>query len=94
MSYRLPRYRVALVREGSCLSEQKTIRSPDDVCSLMGWRGQPRGGSNPATAPIVKSRLSGQPGGLFNLFPLLAGNWQDEGEDDTIVVMVLREGGL
>ena len=47
MSYRLPRYRVALVREGSCLSEQKTIRSPDDVCSLMGWRGQPRGGSNP-----------------------------------------------
>ena len=36
MSYRLPRYRVALVREGSCLSEQKTIRSPKDVCAIMG----------------------------------------------------------
>ena len=35
MSYRLPRYRVALVREGSCLSEQKTIRSPDDVFAII-----------------------------------------------------------
>ena len=36
MSYRLPRYRVALVREGSCLSEQKTIRSPEDVFAIIG----------------------------------------------------------
>ena len=35
MAYRLPRYRVALVREGSCLSEQKTIRSPDDVFAII-----------------------------------------------------------
>ena len=36
MSYRLPRYRVALVREGSCITEQKTIRTPDDVFAIIG----------------------------------------------------------
>ena len=35
MSYRLPRYRVSLVREGSCVSEHKAIRSPEDVVALM-----------------------------------------------------------
>ena len=36
MAYRLPRYRVALVREGSCTAEQKTIRTPEDVFAIMG----------------------------------------------------------
>ena len=36
MSYRLPRYRVSLVREGSCAAEQKAIRSPEDIFTIMG----------------------------------------------------------
>lgn len=36
MSYRLPRYKVALVREGSCPSAHKTIRTPEDVAAIMG----------------------------------------------------------
>ena len=35
MSYRLPRYRVSLVREGSCVSEHNAIRSPEDVFKIM-----------------------------------------------------------
>ena len=35
MSYRLPRYRVTLVREGSCTAEHNAIRSPEDVYSVM-----------------------------------------------------------
>ena len=35
MSYRVPRYRVTLVREGSCTTEQKTIRTPEDVFAIM-----------------------------------------------------------
>ena len=35
MSYRLPRYRVSLVREGSCVCEQNAIRSPEDVFAIM-----------------------------------------------------------
>ena len=36
MSYRVPRYRVTLVREGSCITQQKTIRTPEDVFAIMG----------------------------------------------------------
>ena len=36
MSYRLPRYRVFLVREGSCEVDQNTIRTPEDVFAIMG----------------------------------------------------------
>ena len=35
MSYRLPRYRVSLVREGSCVTENNAIRSPEDVFALI-----------------------------------------------------------
>ena len=35
MSYRLPRYRVSLVREGSCASEHNVIRTPEDVFAIM-----------------------------------------------------------
>ena len=35
MSYRLPRYKVLLVREGNCASEHNTIRTPDDVFAVM-----------------------------------------------------------
>ena len=35
MPYRLPRYRVALVREGSCATEHNIIRTPEDVFALM-----------------------------------------------------------
>ena len=35
MTYRLPRYRVALVREGSCATEHNIIRTPEDVFALM-----------------------------------------------------------
>ena len=35
MSYRLPRYRVSLVREGSCTTDQNAIRSPEDVFAVM-----------------------------------------------------------
>src|SRR5450830_721158 len=35
MSYRLPRYRVSLVREGSSMAECKAIRSPEDVFAVM-----------------------------------------------------------
>ena len=36
MSYRLPRYKVSLVREGSCPSAHNTIRTPEDVAAIMG----------------------------------------------------------
>ena len=36
MSYRLPRYRVTLVREGTCAVDHNTIRSPEDVFAIMG----------------------------------------------------------
>ena len=35
MSYRLPRYRVSLIREGSCTTECKIIRTPEDVFSII-----------------------------------------------------------
>ena len=35
MPYRLPRYKVALVREGSCVAESNVIRTPEDVFALM-----------------------------------------------------------
>ena len=35
MSYRLPRYRVSLVREGSRASEHNAIRTPEDVFAIM-----------------------------------------------------------
>ena len=35
MSYRLPRYKITLVREGSCSSELKMIRTPEDVAAIM-----------------------------------------------------------
>jgi DNA repair protein RadC len=35
MSYRLPRYQVTLIREGSCAVEQKAIRSPEDIFAIM-----------------------------------------------------------
>ena len=35
MSYRLPRYRVSLVREGSRSSDHNAIRSPEDVFAIM-----------------------------------------------------------
>ena len=35
MSYRLSRYRVSLVREGSTRAEHNTIRTPDDVFAIM-----------------------------------------------------------
>ena len=35
MSYRLARYRVSLVREGSCAAERNTIRTPEDVVAIM-----------------------------------------------------------
>lgn len=35
MAYRLPRYRVTLVREGSYSNEVNVIRTPDDVMSIM-----------------------------------------------------------
>lgn len=36
MSYRLPRYRVSLVREGSYAVDHNTIRTPEDVFAIMG----------------------------------------------------------
>ena len=35
MSYRLARYRVSLVREGSCVAEHNVIRTPEDVVAIM-----------------------------------------------------------
>ena len=35
MSYRLPRYRVALVREGSANTDKKTVHSPEDVHNII-----------------------------------------------------------
>ena len=35
MPYRLPRYRVSLVREGSCVSDHNAIKSPEDVFWLV-----------------------------------------------------------
>ena len=35
MSYRLPRYRVSLVREGSCASAHNAIRTPKDVFTII-----------------------------------------------------------
>ena len=35
MSYRLPRYKVTLVREGSCATEHNIIRTPENVFALM-----------------------------------------------------------
>ena len=35
MSYRLPRYRVALVREGSSHTDKKTVHSPQDVHAIV-----------------------------------------------------------
>jgi hypothetical protein len=35
MSYRLPRYRVFLIREGSCNSDHNAIHSPEDVFAIM-----------------------------------------------------------
>ena len=35
MSYRLPRYRVALVREGNSHTDKKTIHSPEDVHAIV-----------------------------------------------------------
>ena len=35
MSYRLPRYRVSLVREGSRASDHNVIQSPEDVFAIM-----------------------------------------------------------
>lgn len=35
MAYRLPRYKVTLVREGSGVSEHKAIRSPEDIFAIM-----------------------------------------------------------
>ena len=36
MGYRLPRYKVTLVREGSCISGHNTIRTPEDVAAIIG----------------------------------------------------------
>ena len=36
MSYRLPRYRVSLVREGSCAVDHNAIRTPEDVYAIIG----------------------------------------------------------
>ena len=35
MAYRLPRYKVTLVREGSCVSAHNAIRSPEDIFVIM-----------------------------------------------------------
>ena len=35
MSYRLPRYRVALVREGCSYTDKKTVHSPEDVHAIV-----------------------------------------------------------
>ena len=35
MSYRLPRYRVALVREGSSYTDKKIVHSPEDVHAIV-----------------------------------------------------------
>ena len=35
MSYRLPRYRVTLVREGSSNTDKKTVHSPEDVHAII-----------------------------------------------------------
>ena len=35
MAYRLPRYRVTLVREGSSRNENNIIRTPEDVVSIL-----------------------------------------------------------
>ena len=35
MSYRLPRYKVTLAREGSCVSAHNAIRSPEDIFAIM-----------------------------------------------------------
>ena len=35
MSYRLPRYRVSLVREDSYVSEHNPIRTPEDAFAIM-----------------------------------------------------------
>ena len=35
MPYRLPRYRVSLVREGSCVSDHNAIKSPEEVFWLV-----------------------------------------------------------
>jgi hypothetical protein len=38
MAYRLPRYRVTLVREGSCVSEHNAISSPEEVAFILDFR--------------------------------------------------------
>ena len=35
MSYRLPRYKITLVREGSCSTTHNIIRTPEDVAAIM-----------------------------------------------------------
>ena len=35
MAYRLPRYKVTLAREGSCVSAHNAIRSPEDIFAIM-----------------------------------------------------------
>ena len=35
MPYRLPRYRVSLVREGSCVSDHNAIKSPEELFWLV-----------------------------------------------------------
>ena len=64
MSYRLPRYRVALVREGSCLSEQKTIRSPEDVFAII---GQEYENSVVETAMMLALDTKNKVIGVFNI---------------------------
>ena len=64
MSYRLPRYRVALVREGSCLSEQKTIRTPEDVFAII---GQEYENSVVETAMMLALDTKNKVIGVFNI---------------------------
>jgi len=35
LAYRLPRYKVALVREGGCTNETNIIRKPEDVVNIL-----------------------------------------------------------
>ena len=35
MAYRLPRYKVTLAREGSCVATHNEIRSPEDIFAIM-----------------------------------------------------------
>ena len=64
MSYRLPRYRVALVLEGSCLSEQKTIRTPEDVFAII---GQEYENSVVETAMMLALDTKNKVIGVFNI---------------------------